>query len=43
MGGYDLGIDYPQLDHHMLVAFTEMNSKKQIDALCEALEVISND
>jgi glycine dehydrogenase subunit 1 len=43
IGGYDLENDYPQLNQHMLLAVTEMNTKDQIDALCEALEVITND
>jgi len=38
LGGYDLGQDYPELSDHMLLAFTEMNSRDQIDALAEALE-----
>lgn len=41
--GYDLGQDYPGLNDHLLVAVTEMNSKDDIDLLCEALEEHSND
>jgi glycine dehydrogenase subunit 1 len=37
IGGYDLGRDYPFLANHMLLAFTEMNSRDQIDALFDAL------
>jgi len=43
LGGYDLGKDYPDLENHMLIAVTEMNSKEQIDFFCEALEEYSND
>ena len=42
LGGYDLGQDYPELRDHMLLAFTEMNSREQIDALVEALEEVSH-
>jgi len=38
LGGYDLGKDYPQLKNHMLVAVTEMNTREEIDALCEVLQ-----
>jgi glycine dehydrogenase subunit 1 len=37
IGGYDLGRDYPCLANHMLLAFTEMTSREQIDRLAEAL------
>ena len=37
IGGYDLGQDYPFLANHMLLAFTEMNSRDQIDTLFDAL------
>jgi glycine dehydrogenase subunit 1 len=37
LGGYDLGRDYPCLANHMLLAFTEMTSRAQIDKLTEAL------
>ncbi|MCC6148425.1 MAG: aminomethyl-transferring glycine dehydrogenase subunit GcvPA [Anaerolineaceae bacterium] len=43
LGGYDLGNDYPSLKKHMLIAVTEMNSKEDIDALCEILEEVNND
>ncbi len=43
LGGYDLGRDYPQLKDHMLIAVTEMNSKDEIDYLCETLEELSHD
>ncbi len=37
IGGYDLGQDYPCLANHMLLAFTEMTPRGQIDKLAEAL------
>lgn len=43
LGGYYLGSDYEKLDHHLLVAVTEMNSKDEIDALCEVLEEVNHD
>ncbi len=43
LGGYDLGIDYPQLKNHMLVAVTEMNSKDDIDVFVELLREAGND
>lgn len=41
LGGYDLGIDYPELANHMLIAVTEMNSRDDIDLLVELLEEVS--
>jgi len=38
LGGYDLGQAYPELEDHMLLCVTEMNSAEEIDALVEALE-----
>jgi glycine dehydrogenase subunit 1 len=38
LGGYALGNDYPSLDHHILMAFTEMNSRQEIDTLVEVLK-----
>lgn len=37
IGGYDLSRDYPELENSMLLAFTEMNMKEEIDALAELL------
>jgi glycine dehydrogenase subunit 1 len=37
VGGYDLGRDYAHLENHMLLCVTEMNPRKEIDALVEAL------
>ncbi|WP_318508434.1 aminomethyl-transferring glycine dehydrogenase subunit GcvPA [Bacillus sp. T3] len=31
IGGYDLGRDFPELKHHMLVAVTELRTKEEID------------
>jgi glycine dehydrogenase subunit 1 len=41
LGGYDLGQDYPNLDHHTLIAVTEMNSREEIDHLVEVLTEVS--
>jgi glycine dehydrogenase subunit 1 len=38
IGGYDLAQDYPDREHQMLVAVTEMNTRAEIDALVEALD-----
>lgn len=43
LGGYDLGQDYAGLADHMLMAVTEMNTREEIDLLCEALEEAIND
>ncbi len=43
LGGYDLGVDYPDLAGHMLLAVTEMNSKDEIDDLVEVLEEAAHD
>jgi glycine dehydrogenase subunit 1 len=37
IGGYDLGHDFPALNHCMLIAVTEMNSRNEIDYLAELL------
>lgn len=37
IGGYDLSRDYPELENHMLVAVTEMNTREQIDRLVAGL------
>lgn len=38
LGGYELAKDYPGLENHLLMAVTEMNSREDIDVLCEVLE-----
>lgn len=43
VGGYDLILDYPLLDRHMLIAVTEMNSKDDIDILVQLLQEVSHD
>ena len=43
IGGYDLGQDYPGMDRHMLLAFTEMNSREEIDYLVDCLAEVSHD
>lgn len=37
LGGLDLRRFYPELDHHLLVTVTEMNSKEEIDQWAEEL------
>ena len=41
VGGYDLGKVYPELEKHMLLCVTEMNTVRQIDRLTEALEGVA--
>jgi glycine dehydrogenase subunit 1 len=43
IGGYDLGLDYPELENLMLIAVTELNSKQEIDDLVQALGEVAND
>jgi glycine dehydrogenase subunit 1 len=43
LGGYDLSADYPELENHMLLAVTEMNTKEDIDYLVEILQEVAND
>jgi glycine dehydrogenase subunit 1 len=38
LGGYDLGVAYPELSGHMLVAVTEQRTKDEIDAFMRELE-----
>jgi len=42
LGGYNIEKDYPELGKRMLIAVTEMNSKEDIDFLCEILREVSN-
>ncbi len=37
IGGYDLGRDYPDLRHHMLVAVTELRTKEEIDTFAQEM------
>jgi glycine dehydrogenase subunit 1 len=41
VGGYDLGADYPHLQHHMLIAVTEVHTRAAIDQLVAALDQIA--
>ncbi len=43
LGGYDLSHDYPSLKNHMLIAVTEMNTRDEIDALCEVLAEVTHE
>lgn len=43
LGGYDLGIDFPSLKDHMLIAVTEMVTRDEIDGLVDALSEVQND
>ena len=42
ISGYDLGQDYPGLENCILFAFTELNTKEQIDFLVSMLLEVSN-
>lgn len=37
IGGYDLGMSYPELENHMLVAVTELRTKEEIDTFVSEL------
>ncbi|GAB4512762.1 MAG: aminomethyl-transferring glycine dehydrogenase subunit GcvPA [Anaerolineae bacterium] len=41
IGGYDLGQDYPELQGHMLLCVTEVNTREDIDDLVQALEEVA--
>ncbi|MHB0856066.1 MAG: aminomethyl-transferring glycine dehydrogenase subunit GcvPA [Anaerolineae bacterium] len=41
VGGYDLGQVYPELQDHMLLCVTEMNTREQIDDLVMALSEVT--
>ncbi|GED66495.1 putative glycine dehydrogenase subunit 1 [Brevibacillus reuszeri] len=41
IGGYDLGLDYPELVQHTLIAVTELRTKEEIDTLAAELEAIT--
>jgi glycine dehydrogenase subunit 1 len=42
LGGFDLSREYPELDSHMLIAVTEMNSRDDIDMLRDALQEVKH-
>ncbi|MGM9927345.1 MAG: aminomethyl-transferring glycine dehydrogenase subunit GcvPA [Bacillus sp. (in: firmicutes)] len=41
IGGYHLGLTYPELKDHMLVAVTELRTKEEIDTLAQELGDLS--
>ncbi|MED1944535.1 MULTISPECIES: aminomethyl-transferring glycine dehydrogenase subunit GcvPA [Brevibacillus] len=41
IGGYDLGLDYPEFANHTLLAVTELRTKEEIDTLAAELEAIT--
>ncbi|MED4751233.1 aminomethyl-transferring glycine dehydrogenase subunit GcvPA [Brevibacillus choshinensis] len=41
IGGYDLGLEYPEFAGHMLLAVTELRTKEEIDQLAQELEAIT--
>ncbi|MEW6650451.1 MAG: aminomethyl-transferring glycine dehydrogenase subunit GcvPA [Chloroflexota bacterium] len=43
LGGFDLSKDYPALENQMLLAVTEMNTREEMDLLCEVLKEYAND
>lgn len=43
LGGYDLGNDYPGMKDHMLVAFTELNTREDIDIFVDVLKEFSHE
>lgn len=42
LGGLDLEQVYPSLKNHMLIAVTEMNTREEIDLMCDALMEVSH-
>ncbi len=40
IGGYDLGLTYPELANHALLAITEQRTKEEIDALVQEMEAL---
>lgn len=40
IGGYDLGLTYPALANHSLIAVTEQRTKEEIDALVQEMEAL---
>ena len=43
LGGYDLGQVYPELQDHMLVACTEVNTRQEIDGLVNVLTEVTHE
>jgi glycine dehydrogenase subunit 1 len=42
IGGYDLSIDFPDRKNEMLLCFTELNSRREIDLLVTALSEVGH-
>jgi glycine dehydrogenase subunit 1 len=42
LGGFDLGAEYPSLKNHMMIAVTELNTRDQIDLLCEVFQEVNH-
>ena len=40
LGGYDLGLTYPELANHALIAVTEQRTKEEIDALVHEIVTV---
>ncbi|CAM3123135.1 aminomethyl-transferring glycine dehydrogenase subunit GcvPA [Filibacter tadaridae] len=40
LGGYDLGLTYPELANHTLIAVTEQRTKEEIDALVQEIDAL---
>ncbi len=43
LGGYELEKDFPGMEEQLLVAVTEMNTKEEIDMLCEVLAEVDHE
>ncbi|NLG73435.1 MAG: aminomethyl-transferring glycine dehydrogenase subunit GcvPA [Chloroflexi bacterium] len=43
LAGYQLARDYPELENHLLLAVTEMNTREEIDFLVDSLAEVSDD
>jgi glycine dehydrogenase subunit 1 len=43
LGGYDLGQVYPELQDHMLLACTEVNTRQEIDGLVNVLTEVTHE
>ncbi len=43
IAGYDLGSVFPEMKNYLLVAVTEMNTREEIDILCEVLGEVHHD
>ncbi len=43
IAGYDLGLVIPDMKNYLLIAVTEMNTREEIDILCEVLAEVNHD